>query len=223
MVIDKAKSDRSTGPAWRPPLVASLVWVAVYVIVMVWSGIGPKDRFTWILEVSPAWIAALLLGLSLYRFPLTPLVYVLILIHCIILMVGGHYTYAEVPWFDTLSEQFGWQRNNYDKLGHFAQGFVPALAAREIMLRLRIVARPWLGVMVVCLCLAVSAGYELTEWAVAVLSKEAAEAFLGTQGYVWDTQTDMFMALLGAVAALALFGSWHDRQLEKYFAFGISD
>ncbi len=150
-------------------------------------------------------------------FPLTPLTYALILFHCIILMVGGHYTYAEVPLFDWLSDWFDLGRNNYDKLGHFAQGFVPAIVAREILLRKQVVTgKAWLAFLIVSVCLAISAFYELIEWWVAILSGESAEAFLGTQGYIWDTQSDMLYALIGAIMALLLLSRWHDRQLKRY-------
>lgn len=190
------------------------LWLAAYCAVLIWSGIEPKDRFTWFLEVMPALIALPLLAFTRRRFPLTPLVYVLILLHCIVLMVGGHYTYAEVPLFDWLRDEFGLARNNYDKVGHFAQGFVPALVAREILIRLAVIrGAAWRNFFIVCFCLAVSAFYELIEWWVALASDEAAEAFLGTQGYVWDTQSDMGWALFGALLALALLGRAHDRQL----------
>lgn len=192
---------------------AAGLWIAVFAAVLTWSGIGPKDRLTWVLEVAPAVIGAGALLATYRRFPLTPLLYWLILAHCIILMVGGHYTYAEVPCFDQL---FGSERNNYDKLGHFAQGFVPALIAREIVIRLDIIrSRGWRFFFIVSFCLGLSAFYELVEWWVALLSKEAADAFLGTQGYVWDTQSDMAYALLGAVAALSLLPRLHDRQLKR--------
>lgn len=166
---------------------------------------------TWGLEVAPAIIAAVVLGLSYRRFRLTPVVYALILVHCVILMVGGHYTYAEVPFFDGL---FDSDRNNYDKVGHLAQGFVPALVAREILLRKNVIpASGWRNFFIVCFCLAFSAFYEMIEWWVALLSGEDAVAFLGTQGYVWDTQSDMALAMLGALLALVLLGSLHDRQL----------
>jgi putative membrane protein len=149
-------------------------------------------------------------------FPLTTLSYVLILIHMIILMIGGHYTYAEVPLFDWLGEALDHQRNNYDKLGHFAQGFIPAIVAREVTVRHQVfTSTRWRSFFIVCFCLAFSAFYEFIEWWVALLSGEAAESFLGTQGYVWDTQSDMFLALLGALAALWLLGGWHDRQLRE--------
>jgi len=189
-------------------------WLLVFATVLVWSAINPADYFTWLLEVLPAIIGLLVLLATCRSFPLTRLVYTLILVHCIILMVGGHYTYAEVPLFDWVRDAFGLARNNYDKVGHFAQGFVPAMVAREILIRKQVVqVRSWLNFLVVCFCLAFSAFYELIEWLVAVLSGGSAEAFLATQGYVWDTQSDMAFALAGAVAALLLLGSLHDRQL----------
>ena len=149
-------------------------------------------------------------------FRLTSLVYGLILFHCIILMIGGHYTYAEVPLFDILKDDFGFARNNYDKLGHFVQGFVPALITREIILRKNIInGSTWQSFFIVSFCLAFSAAYELIEWGVALLSEEAAEAFLGTQGYAWDTQSDMGWALFGAIIALLSLSKLHDRQLNK--------
>jgi len=190
-----------------------MAWVIAFVVVLIWSGIAPKDRFTWILEVAPAVIGAAILWATRRSFRLTPLLYVLILIHATILMVGGHYTYAEVPLFDGL---FDSSRNNYDKLGHFAQGFVPAMIAREIIVRKRVVnGRLWQGFFIITVCLAISAFYELIEWWVALASDQAAEAFLGTQGYVWDTQSDMALALLGAIVALASLSRLHDRQLAR--------
>jgi putative membrane protein len=191
-----------------------LPWLLIYFAVLLWSAIGPKDRFTWFLEVLPALIGLAVLAATWRRFRLTPLAYLLILIHCLILMVGGHYTYAEVPLFDWLRDVAGGARNNYDKLGHFAQGFVPAMIARELLLRLEVVkGRRWMNFLVVCICLALSAFYELIEWWVALASGEGAEAFLGTQGYIWDTQSDMALALAGAILALALLSRLHDRQL----------
>ena len=164
----------------------------------------------------PAIIGAVVMVASYNRFRLTSILYFFILIHCLILMVGGHYTYAEVPWFDSLKVVFDWQRNNYDKVGHFAQGFVPALIAREILIRKQVVnGRGWLGFFVVSLCLAFSAFYELIEWWVAIASGDSAEAFLGTQGYIWDTQSDMGWALLGAIVALVCCSRWHDRQISR--------
>jgi putative membrane protein len=192
----------------------SIIWSGIFLLVLAWSANQPFDRFIWWLEVSPALIAAVILLLTRRRFRLTPLTYGLILLHCIILIVGGHYTYAGVPLFDWLAEVFNWSRNNYDKLGHFAQGFVPAIVAREILLRNEVVVgRYWLWFIVISICLAISAFYELVEWWVALLTGTAADAFLSLQGYVWDTQADMAWALFGAVAALALLSRWHDRQL----------
>ena len=188
--------------------------LAIGVAVLVWSGYRPKDTFTWILEVAPAIIAGVVLLVLYRRFRFTDLVYVLILGHAIILMIGGHYTYSEMPLFSWLRDEFGWSRNYYDRVGHFAQGFVPAMIAREILLRNRVVdGNGWLFFLVCCIALAVSAVYEFFEWWVAVASGTAAEAFLATQGDVWDTQWDMFLALCGAVAALLLAARWHDRQL----------
>ena len=191
-------------------------WLAVFTATLIWSGLAPKDGPTWFLEVSPALIALVVLAASYNSFRLTSLLYYLILLHCVVLMVGGHYTYAEVPLFDYLKPIFGFERNNYDKLGHFVQGFVPAMAAREILIRKAVVASaPWRNFFIVCFCLAFSAFYELIEWLVAILSGNSAEAFLGTQGYIWDTQSDMFFALLGAILALLMLGGIHDRQLNK--------
>jgi putative membrane protein len=156
------------------------------------------------------------LAMTYERFHLTRLLYILILVHSIVLMVGGHYTYAEVPLFEYLKPVFGFTRNNYDKVGHFMQGFVPAIIAREILIRKSVVAtRNWLNFIVVSVCLAISAFYELIEWAVAVATGDSADAFLGTQGYVWDTQTDMALALVGACVALVLLSKMHDRQLSQ--------
>jgi len=192
-------------------------WVVIFAAVLIWSGIGPHDYLTWLLEVAPALTAAAILWFTRERFPLTRLSYVLILIHCVILMVGGHYTYAEVPLGDWIRDAFDQSRNDYDKLGHFAQGFVPAIVAREILIRKKVVNHPgWRDFLIVCVCLAISAAYELIEWWVALLSGEAADSFLGTQGYIWDTQSDMWLALLGAVFALVLLSRLHDRQLVKF-------
>ena len=191
------------------------LWLVIFLSVFVWSAIRPADTFTWFLEVAPAVIGLLVLLATRKSFPLTGLVYSLILVHCVILMVGAHYTYAEVPLFDWIQDVFGQARNNYDKLGHFAQGFIPAMVAREILLRKDVITgRAWLNFLVVCFCLALSAFYELIEWAVAEITGGSAEAFLGTQGYIWDTQSDMALALTGAVVALLLLGGLHDRQLE---------
>ncbi|MFZ1220541.1 MAG: DUF2238 domain-containing protein [Chthoniobacterales bacterium] len=187
--------------------------------VMVWSGLGPYDRFTWWLESSPG-LAGLVLLLATYRrFPLTTFCYTLIALHICVLCVGGHYTYARVPLFDWLRPLFSWQRNNYDRLGHLMQGLVPAIIAREIIIRLEVVRRKkWIPFLVVSICLAISAFYELIEWWTALLSGNAANDFLGSQGDVWDTQSDMFLALLGAICALLFLSYFHNRALRKMMA-----
>lgn len=191
------------------------LWLAVFFATLLWSGIAPKDTLTWFLEVFPALAALVVMALTRRRFPLTSLAYLLILVHSVILMIGGHYTYAEVPLGEWMREAFDQTRNNYDKLGHLAQGFIPAIVAREVLVRNAVVrGRGWTNLVVVSICLAFSAFYELIEWWAALLSEEAAEAFLGTQGYVWDTQSDMLYALIGALLALLLLTRWHDRQLE---------
>ena len=191
------------------------LWIATYGVVLLWSGIHPKDQVTWVLEVAPALAGGLVLLVTRRTFPLTSLTYGLILAHCIILMVGGHYTYAEVPLFTWLKEVLHMARNNYDKLGHFAQGFVPAIIARELLIRKQVInGAVWRNFFIVCFCLAFSAFYELIEWWVALASGAGAEAFLGTQGYIWDTQSDMAMALLGSIIALLVLHKLHDQQLD---------
>lgn len=192
----------------------ALALLAAAGIVLLWSGIEPHDRLTWVLEVSPVLIGVPILLSTYARFPLSPLLYRLLFLHAVILMVGGHYTYAEVPLGLWAQDLLGFSRNHYDRLGHFVQGFVPAILAREILLR-RSPLRPgkWLFFLVVCVCLAVSAFYELIEWWTALIGGASAEYFLGTQGDVWDTQWDMFLALIGAVVAQVLLGKAHDRAL----------
>jgi putative membrane protein len=194
----------------------SRVLLFVVLAVLVWSGIHPADRFTWWLEVTPVLIGLPIVILTHRRFPLTPLLQVLLTLHAIILMVGGRYTYAEVPAGFWVRDALGLARNHYDRLGHFAQGFVPAILAREILWRrspLR--GSRWLPFVVVSICLAFSATYELIEWLTAVLTGSGATAFLGTQGDVWDTQWDMFMCLVGAVTSLLLLSGVHTRELEE--------
>jgi putative membrane protein len=191
-----------------------IAWAAVFAVVFAWSAIGPKDYPTWFVEVLPAVIGAGILWFTRNRYPLTSLLYVLILVHSIVLIVGGHYTYAEVPLFDWIRDTFGHTRNNYDKVGHFLQGFVPAIIAREITIRNAVFSTAaWRNTFIVGMCMGISAFYELIEWAAALLSEEASESFLGTQGYAWDTQSDMAWAMLGAILALLLLGRLHDRQL----------
>ena len=216
-----------------------LIWFAALLLpILVWSAVQPHDYFTWALEVAPIFVGLPIAWAVQRRFPLSTLLLVLLWVHAIILIVGGHYTYARVPLGNWAMEWFGWARNNYDKIGHFAQGFVPAILAREILLRTSplgraqslaggadpapAAARPatflpsrWLGFLCVSVCLAFSAFYELIEWWVAVASGAAAADFLGTQGYAWDTQSDMAWALAGAIIALATLSRLHDRSLAR--------
>jgi putative membrane protein len=190
-------------------LVATLVCLAI-------SRIGAAEPGTWVLEVFPIFIALPILVATTKRFPLTPLAYRLLFVHALILMVGGHYTYAKVPLGFWVQDALHLGRNNYDRLGHFAQGFVPAIVAREVLLRRSPLERgKWLFFLVTCVCLAISACYELIEWLAAVLGGSSADAFLGTQGDVWDTQWDMFTALVGALTALLTLSRVHDRQIER--------
>jgi putative membrane protein len=191
-----------------------LTLLFIVAVVFCWSGWRPFDRFTWWLETAPA-LAGLVILLATYRrFPLTNLCYTLIALHICVLCVGGHYTYARVPLFDWLRPIFGWERNHYDRLGHLMQGFVPAIIAREVIIRLGVVHRKtWVPFLVVCVCLAISAFYELVEWWTALIGGSAADEFLGSQGDVWDTQSDMCLALLGAICALLFLSRFHDRGL----------
>ena len=204
----------------RPPTPAetraAIALLALTAIALVISGLGPRDRGTWVLEVLPVLIAAPLLILTWKPFRLTPLAYQLIFVHALILMLGGHYTYAQVPLGFWLQEVFDFARNPYDRIGHFAQGFVPAIIIREILLR-RSPLRPgkWTFFLVSSVALAFSAVYEFVEWWVAVLLGEGASAFLGTQGDEWDTQWDMFLCLIGAVSSQLLLARIHDRQLAQ--------
>ena len=194
-----------------------VAWLAVFFSVLAWSAFKPHDYPTWWLEVIPALLALVVLFVTRKSFPLTSLAYALILVHAVILMIGGHFTYAEVPVGDWLRDLTGGTRNNYDKLGHLAQGFIPAIVAREILIRHEVIQkRGWLSFIVISICLAISAMYELIEWWVAISTGESAEAFLGTQGYVWDTQSDMALALFGAIVALLLLGRYHDKQLGRF-------
>jgi putative membrane protein len=188
--------------------------LVIVLAVLVWSGIHPADRFTWLMEVFPVLIAAPVLILTYRRFRFTPIAYTLIAVHACILMLGGKYTYAEVPLGFWMERTFGFARNHYDRIGHFAQGFVPAIVAREILSRqspLR--GSRWLPFLVVCFCLALSACYEFIEWWTALATGTAADAFLGTQGDPWDTQWDMFFAFIGAIVALVMLSGVHDREL----------
>ena len=184
--------------------------------VLVWSLINPLEYFTAFLEVLPGVLGIIILMSTFKKFRFSDFTYFLIMLHCIILFVGGHYTYAEVPLFDWIRDVFDQSRNNYDKLGHFAQGVVPAMIARELLIRKKVILKTsWLSFIVVCIALAISAAYELIEWAVSVLSGEGGDSFLGTQGYVWDTQSDMLFALIGAIVALLTLSKFHNNQLSK--------
>lgn len=191
---------------------------ALFVLVglLAWSGWQPYDRATWFMEVVPIFLAVPLLMASYRRFPLTHLLYACIFVHAVILLVGGAYTYARVPLGFQLADWLGLHRNPYDKIGHFAQGFVPAMVAREILIRGQHVAMgKMLNFLVICVVLAISASYELIEWAAAVALGQGADEFLGTQGDPWDTQSDMLFALMGAIAALLSLGKWHDAQIRR--------
>jgi putative membrane protein len=192
------------------------VLFALFLAALLWSAIRPLEYFTWFLEVFPALLGVVVMLATHRRFPLTTLLTVLLFVHAIILIIGGHYTYAEVPLGFWMQDGFGFTRNHYDRIGHFAQGFVPAILAREILLRFEVVrGRRWLFFIVVSICLAVSATYELFEWLVAIASGSKGDAFLGTQGDVWDTQKDMALAAIGAIAAQLVLGRTHDRQLVR--------
>jgi putative membrane protein len=193
-----------------------LALLIVVLAALIWSGIAPKDRATWWAEVAPVLIGVPILLATFRRHPITPLLYVLIAVHCVILVIGGRYTYAEVPLGYWMQDWFGFTRNHYDRIGHLAQGFVPAILAREVLLRSTPLRRGgWLLFLVACVCLAFSAFYEMVEWAAAAAAGQGAEAFLGTQGDEWDAQKDMLLALLGAIGAQVLLARWHDRQLAR--------
>ena len=196
---------------WEP-----LALLVSSVAILIVSGLRPYDRVTWLLEVAPVMIGIVILIATYWNHPLTPLLYRLLFIHALILMIGGHYTYARVPVGFWVQDLLGLARNHYDRLGHLAQGFVPAILAREILRRrLPAIRGGWLFFLVICVCLAFSAFYEMLEWWAALLGGEAAESFLGTQGDAWDTQWDMFLALVGAVGALVILSRTHERQLDE--------
>lgn len=195
---------------------SEFAWLTIILAVLAWSWIGAYDPGVWVMEVLPVFIAVPVLAFTRSRFPLTPLVYALILVHAIVLMVGGHYTYARVPLGFWLQEWFDFSRNHYDRIGHLAQGFIPAMVAREILLR-QTPLQPggWLFTLVTSVALAISAAYEFIEWWAALALGAGADEFLATQGDPFDTQADMLMATLGAMLAQALLARWHDRQLAR--------
>ncbi len=186
---------------------------AAFFIGLILSAIEPHDYFTWILEVFPALIGFVVLAISFNKFRFTYLTYILILIHCYILFIGGHYTYAEVPLFNWFKEIFHLARNDYDKVGHFAQGFVPAMIVREFLIRKQIVKRGWIPCLTIAVCGAISALYELLEWFVAITSGQSSEAFLGTQGDIWDTQSDMLFAFIGASCMIIFVAKIQDKKI----------
>ncbi|HCO68184.1 MAG TPA: DUF2238 domain-containing protein [Dysgonomonas sp.] len=192
------------------------IYLGIFVLAGIWSAVDAYGATLWILESLPCTIGILLLVFTYNKFRFTDITYTFILIHFIILFIGAHYTYARVPAFDWLSEIFGWGRNNYDKLGHFAQGFIPAMIVREVLIRLHVInKRSWLPFLVISVCLAISAFYELFEWWTAVIIEQSAEDFLGMQGYEWDTQSDMFCAMIGAIMMLITLSKVQDRQISK--------
>ena len=192
------------------------ILIILFLLGLVLSGIQPHDYFTWLLEVFPAIIGLIVLLLTFKKFKFSDLTYFLILAHCYILFIGGHYTYAEVPLFDWIKDTFEQSRNNYDKVGHFAQGFVPAMIVRELFVRKEIVKQgSWLSFLTVCVCIAISVFYEFLEWLVAIIIGESADSFLGTQGYVWDTQSDMLYATIGALCMVIFISKIQDKQIEK--------
>ncbi len=191
-----------------------LTLIALFILGLALSAINPKDYFTWFLEVFPGIIGLLILCATYKKFKFSDLTYCMILGHCYVLFIGGHYTYAEVPFFDWIKEMFHQNRNNYDKVGHFTQGFVPAFIVREMFVRKAVVLqKSWLSFLVISVCVSISAFYEFLEWFVAIASGESAEAFLGTQGYVWDTQSDMLYALIGSTTMVLLFSKIQDKQI----------
>lgn len=198
-----------------------IILIAIFIAVLIWSGIRPFDTTLWFLETVPLIGGILALVFTYKRFEFTTLTYVFILIHCCILLVGAHYSYAREPLFEWLRETYDMSRNNFDKVGHFAQGFIPAMITRELLIRLKVLnKRSWLPFLTVCVCLSISAVYELFEWFVAVAVKQSAEDFLGMQGYEWDTQSDMLCALIGACCMLLLFSKLQDKQIAKVGAEG---
>ena len=192
------------------------IYIILFFISLIVSAIYPKEYFTWFLEVIPALIGFAILALTFKKFAFTNFTYFFILLQCIILFIGGHYTYAEVPFFDWIKEAFNQSRNNYDKLGHFAQGFIPAMIVRELFIRKKVIAnKSYFNFIIVSICLAISAAYEWIEWGVSVCTGDGGDAFLGTQGYVWDTQSDMLFATMGALSMIIIFSKFQDKYIEQ--------
>ncbi len=194
------------------------IYALVFLIclLLIWSAINPLEYFTWFLEVVPAIIGIVILIITFKKFRFTNLIYFLVFIHGTILIIGGHYTYAEVPLFNWLEDIFNQSRNNYDKLGHFAQGFVPAMITRELLIRKKIVlSKNWLNFIIVCIAMSISVTYEFIEWGVSIITGDGGDSFLGTQGYIWDTQSDMLFATIGAITALITLSKDHNEKLSK--------
>lgn len=192
------------------------IGLTIFIVVTIWSGIGAYETTLWFLEAGICLVGVIILIATFKKFKFTNITYFFILVELIVLLVGAHYSYARVPLFDWIKEIFEHTRNNYDKVGHFCQGFVPAFISRELIIRLDVVKkRKWIPFFVVCISLAISAFYELIEWWAALVFKGSAEDFLGMQGYVWDTQSDMFMAMIGAICMLLFFSKWQDKQINK--------
>jgi putative membrane protein len=199
-----------------------IVLIFLFLAGLIVSAINPHDYFTWILEVFPAIIGFIVLVCTYKRFTFTYLTYVMILLHCYVLFIGGHYTYAEVPAFNWVRDVFHQSRNNYDKVGHFFQGFVPAMIARELFIRLHIIQKKtWMPVLIICVCGTISLLYELLEWLVSATSGQAGDSFLGTQGDIWDTQSDMLFAIIGASCMVLLFSKFLDKEIEKMPAVSL--
>ena len=191
-------------------------YIVLFFLGLVLSAVQPKEYFTWFLEVIPALVGFIILVFTYKKFQFTNYTYLFILIHCIILFIGGHYTYAEVPLFDWIKEAFDQTRNNYDKVGHFAQGFVPALLVRELFIRKNVIAnKAFFNFILVSICLAISAAYEWIEWWVSICTGEGGDAFLGTQGYIWDTQSDMLLATIGAIFAIVFCSRSQDKAIKE--------
>ena len=190
------------------------IYIVLFLIGLLLSAIQPKEYFTWFLEVLPAILGFFILIFTYKKFQFTNYTYFFIILHCIILFIGGHYTYAEVPFFEWIKETFEQSRNNYDKVGHFAQGFVPAMIIRELFIRKNVIANSYyFNFIIVSICLAISAAYEWIEWWVSISTGEGGDAFLGTQGYVWDTQSDMLLATIGAVCMVLFFSKSQDKAI----------
>lgn len=193
-----------------------VVLIILFLAGLIVSAINPHDYFTWILEVFPAIIGFIVLLFTYKRFRFSYFTYLAILLHCYILFIGGHYTYAEVPAFNWIRDTFHQTRNNYDKVGHFTQGFVPAIIARELFIRCNVILkRGWVAFLTVCVCMSISVTYEFIEWFVSVTSGSSGDSFLGTQGDIWDTQSDMLFATIGAICMVALFAKIQDKQISK--------